>query len=226
VIELVKNRNRNIELVIAGKNHKDYQYYLQEMINDSKLNDLIHIIPFQENVLPIIKQTDAVLNCSRMEAFGRSILEGMLMGKAIIATNTGGTPELITDGETGFLYSPGNYLALADQVEKLIDNPQLRSQLTHKGSQFAKRNFTKEYYGGEYYRLMNEIISKVQNNFDKNMGELALLYLSLIAQLNSENSYLKKTLENTENEVLYYSLSKSWRYTRPIRKIMKVLRGR
>jgi len=111
VIELVKNRNRNIELVIAGKNHKDYQYYLQEMINDSKLNDLIHIIPFQENVLPIIKQTDAVLNCSRMEAFGRSILEGMLMGKAIIATNTGGTPELITDGETGFLYSPGNYFA-------------------------------------------------------------------------------------------------------------------
>jgi len=226
VIELVKNRNRNIELVIAGKDHNNYLHCLQEIITESNLYDFIHIVPFQENTYPILEQTHVILNCSRMEAFGRSILEGMMMGKAIIATNTGGNPEMITNGETGLLYSPGNYLDLADQVENLIDNPELMGQLAHNGYQFAKKNFTKEKYGGKYNRLLNEIITKPQNNNNKNMGELTLKYLNLMTQLNCENVNLKKTLDNTENEVLYYSLSKSWRITRPIRKIMKVLRGR
>jgi glycosyltransferase involved in cell wall biosynthesis len=226
VIELVKNRNRNVELVIAGKNHKEYQSFLQQMINGSNLNDFVHIVPFQENTYPILEQTDVILNCSKMEAFGRSILEGMMMGKAVIATNTGGTPELISDGETGLLYTPGNYMELADQVDKLIDNPQLMRQLSQKGYQFAKRNFTKEQYGGEYKRLLNELINEDQTNYYKDLEELTLNNFRLIAQLNCENSNLKKTLDATENEVLQYSLSKSWRVTRPIRKMLSLFRGR
>ena len=72
----------------------------------------------------------------------------------------------------------------------LIDNPQLMSQLAKNGSQFAKRNFTKEQYGGEYYRLLNELRNEDQTNFYcyNNLGELSLKQFSLISQLNCENN--------------------------------------
>jgi len=226
VIELVKNRNRCVELVIVGKDQNNYQNYLQGMIDESKLDDYIHIMPFQENIFPFIEQADVVLICSRMEAFGRVILEGMLMGKAIIATNTGGTPELITEGETGLLYSPGNYLELANQIEKLIDDPPLIIRLATKGKQFAKITFTNEQFSGVYNQLFLKFKNENKNNRDKILIHLTLHYQKLLANSNLKIRFLTKEIEETEKEVLDLVLSKSWRITRPIRKIMRIFKAR
>lgn len=51
------------------------------------------------------------------------VREGMSKGKAIIGTNIGGTPEMITDGETGLLVPPGDPTALATAMQSLIDDP-------------------------------------------------------------------------------------------------------
>ena len=55
----------------------------------------------------MIEQADIGLTCSRNEAFGRTTVEALLMGKPVIGTNTGGTVDLISDGVDGLLYPPG-----------------------------------------------------------------------------------------------------------------------
>ena len=64
---------------------------------------------------------DVVVHASvRPEPFGRVILEGMLLGKPVIATAAGGVPELIDDGRTGFLVPPGDATALADCLRRVL----------------------------------------------------------------------------------------------------------
>jgi len=238
VIELVKNRNRQVELVIVGYAQPDYKNYLQNIIDEEKLNKYIHIIPFQENVFPIINLADVLLVCSRMEAFGRVTLEGLLMQKAVIATNTGGTPEIITEGETGLLYSPGDYLQLADQIEKLMDNPDLQKELTIKGYEFASKTFTKENSVVAYHKLLMNLKNEVKKNKDNVLCFLMDQYQGLITQnkqeiktLEAQRSELEHKIQSLtaqvqdqDREVLYYALSRSWRITRPLRKLMKLIK--
>jgi O-antigen biosynthesis protein len=157
VIELVKRRKRSVELVIAGYAEPEYQTYLQGIIDSELISDYIHIVPFQENILPIVHSADLVLVCSKMEAFGRVTLEAMLMEKPVIATNTGGTLEMIFDEKTGLLYTPGNYLELADKIEYLLKDTPKRKKLAKNARQFAEKTFTPEKFGGKFHNIIMDI---------------------------------------------------------------------
>lgn len=67
--------------------------------------------------------------------------EAMAAGRPVVASRTGGIPETAVDGQTGFLFPPGDQDALADILERLIEDPQLRAQMGHAAKERA-RNFT------------------------------------------------------------------------------------
>jgi len=157
VIELIKKRHYQAELILVGYDNPDYQKYLKELVENENVNDFVHIMPFMENINSLVQSSDIVLICSKKEAFGRVILEAMLMEKPIVATNSGGTKEMIIDGETGLLYEPGDYLQLADQIERMINDADLRNTLASKAKDYAKKTFTKEKFGGEYYKIIKEL---------------------------------------------------------------------
>ncbi len=157
VIELRNNRNRQVELVMAGRAEEPYHSALVQLAQENGIQDCIRILPFQEDVFSIMQQADVILLCSRIEAFGRVTLESMLLGKPVIGTNSGGTPELIKHGETGLLYEPGNISQLIEKIELLIDRPAYRQEIAQKGAEFARSTFTKEQYAGEFHKLMASI---------------------------------------------------------------------
>ncbi len=230
-MELNKNCHYCVELVIVGYFQPDFVDYLSELINSEKMVEYIHIIPFQDNVLPIINGADIVLSCSQMEGFGRVVLESMLLEKPVIATDTGGTPELIKDGETGLLYTPGNYLQLADQIEKLINNPGLQSKLAQNAYKFAKKSFSVKTFGGEYYKLLSEIINSNYQTKDEISWFIVNLYQTLIENKETELQALTSqvALSNLSAQSLSAQLaakekiiadihsSKSWKITHPLR---------
>ncbi len=63
------------------------------------------------------------------EVFGNVIVEAYAFGKPVIASSSGGMPELIREGETGFLVPPGNVKALAAALERFVSTPELASLL-------------------------------------------------------------------------------------------------
>jgi GT2 family glycosyltransferase len=156
-IELAKQRQRKIELVIAGYDNPDFKKDLNGIIAAEHADNYIHILPFQQNVFPLVYHADIVLVCSKLEGFGRVTLEAMLMGKAIVATNTGGTLEMISHGETGFLYTPGNFIELADRIEMLLDDEALRRNMGRNAKIFAENTFTKKEYVNKYFTIINDL---------------------------------------------------------------------
>ena len=97
----------------------------------------------QVNNMPALRsEVDVELVCSRAEAFGRVTAEAMMAGLPVIGSNTGGTPELIVEGETGFLYEYNNLDDLVDKMEILITNSKLRNIMGQKAQNYAIEHFT------------------------------------------------------------------------------------
>ena len=66
------------------------------------------------------------------------------MGRPLVATRTGGTPELILDGETGLIVPPGDAAALAAHVVALLQDPARRARMGEAGRARMEREFTEE----------------------------------------------------------------------------------
>jgi glycosyltransferase involved in cell wall biosynthesis len=72
------------------------------------------------------------------EPFGIVVIEAMKSGRPVIASNTGGIPDIVVDGETGTLVPPGDHEALAAEIRRLVDNPQLAARMGQAGRRHVR----------------------------------------------------------------------------------------
>lgn len=120
VIEL-KQRDITVEVVVAG-NFVDeaYKARIEDTIRKARLEEEIHFLGYQEDLVPLYEIIDVLVVPSYNEPFGRVVIEAMAQGIPCIANNSGGIPEIIDQGMTGLLYPPGDIYALAGLIEELM----------------------------------------------------------------------------------------------------------
>ena len=87
--------------------------------------DRLRLVGEQENPYPFIAAADVGITPSTVEAFGRSTLEYMAMGKAVIATRNGGSTELVESGVTGVLFDPDDQASLVEAIARYAEAPEL-----------------------------------------------------------------------------------------------------
>jgi glycosyltransferase involved in cell wall biosynthesis len=87
----------------------------------------------RKDVEDIISTFDVGVLCTFVEGLSNSIMEYMALGKPVVATIGGGTPELVVDGETGFLVAERDAVALAAAIERLVDDPDLAERMGKAG---------------------------------------------------------------------------------------------
>ena len=84
------------------------------------------------------------LVASKAEAFGRVTVEAMMCGLPVVGANSGGTPELISDGVTGLLYPQDSWRELSDKIETIIMSPEKRQYMSRNAYESSNR-FTIEH---------------------------------------------------------------------------------
>lgn len=95
--------------------------------------------------------------CSDNEAMGRTTIEAFWNGCPVLGRNTGGTPELVKDNETGYLFNTVEELAsLMGKVAK-TDN----LQIIENARRFAMQNFTEEEYGKKIEAIYQIVMNKL-----------------------------------------------------------------
>jgi len=76
------------------------------------------------------------------EPFGQVVVEAMAAGKPVVATDAGGIPEIVLDGETGFLVPPGDVRALAEKIAALLAAPEAAEAMGRRGRARVQAHFT------------------------------------------------------------------------------------
>lgn len=89
----------------------------------------------------VLEQAKIFLLPSHKEGFPVAILEAMSYGLPVVSTPVGGIPELVVDGETGFLIAPGDAEAMVQKITLLLDNPELREKMGAAGRQRIQERF-------------------------------------------------------------------------------------
>jgi len=134
VARIVVSQTNKVQFVIAGEGPYRQQY--MKRAEDLGLAESITWTgllkdPFGEG---LFDAAQVVCQLSRWEeVFGWMIAEAMAYGKPVVATRVGGIPELVDDGETGFLVSRGDVEAVAEKILRMIGDGELRETLGRAG---------------------------------------------------------------------------------------------
>lgn len=102
------------------------------------MEDVVEFVGFVSDMKTLRENCDVELVCSKKEAFGRVTIEAMLSSNPVIASNAGANPELVRDGENGFLYTYNVADDLAKNMEKFIGNVELLKKMGEKACNMAK----------------------------------------------------------------------------------------
>lgn len=90
----------------------------------------------------IVPAFDVSVLASRKETFGLVVIEAQALGVPVVATDAGGVPEIIEDGVNGLLVAPDDPEAMAEALERLYREPELRSRIGEAGSRNVETRFS------------------------------------------------------------------------------------
>ena len=99
-------------------------------------------LEYPEEIKKFFSSIDVYLLLSGLESLGQSIIESMLMKKPVIASNTGGIPEVIKNGETGFLVNIGDSEKIVCLINDLLSKPDLVAKITTQAAENAKMYYS------------------------------------------------------------------------------------
>src|SRR5207247_2049140 len=137
---LVRQAMPGVHWVLVGDG--ELKRELENQVRLLGLEAQVHFTGWRENITELLALCDLFVLPSLGEHFGRVLIEAMAMAKAIVATDSGGVPEVVIDGETGLLVPPADATPLAEAVIKLLRNPALDSRLGKAGLQRVEHEFS------------------------------------------------------------------------------------
>ncbi len=124
------------------------------------LNKRIHFLGSRTDIESILQLIDVGLLITPREGLSNAIIEYMASSKPVIASRGGGTEELVKDGETGFLVDQKDTNGIIEQVERLMNNPELGRALGQQGRQWIQDNFEIGRMADAYIHLYETLLPK------------------------------------------------------------------
>lgn len=131
---------------------------LARQIKHHRLEKHVLLTGFREDVLSLHKAFDIFVMSSATEGLGTSLLDAMAAGKPVVASDTGGIPEVVVDGETGILVPPRDHAAMAAAIVRLLADPALRAEMGAAGQARVRRRFTVERMVAETLTVYERVI--------------------------------------------------------------------
>ncbi|MBI4436485.1 MAG: glycosyltransferase [Candidatus Omnitrophica bacterium] len=178
----VLEREKNVSFFLVGANGKGaYEERIRNLAETLSLGGKIRFIPWQSDVKPVMAAMDLVVLPSLGEGLGLAIAEAMALGKAVIATEVGGIPELVRNGQDGILIPPSDPSALAEAMKELITNHEKRKKMSESGRERILRHFSMARVAGEaletYERLRlrakGKLLAQVKRRLRRTLLERA-----------------------------------------------------
>lgn len=127
--------------------------YLKCLVKDLNVKSEIHFYGYVDDVRSYYKNGHIFILCSEYEGISIALLEAMAEALAVIVTNVGGNPEVVEHDISGIVVEYNDISGLADAIEKLAYNDNLRNQLRMNGFERVKTSYNIEVAAWRYLQL-------------------------------------------------------------------------
>jgi len=142
-LKILLDSGIKVRLILIGDGER--RDYLQSVARGLGIWENIIWLGLQKEPKKYISIFDLFLMCSKkVETFSIAILEALSMNKPVIASDLGGTSEMIIDGITGFLVTPKDPSDIAEKIKYLIDNPAILKEISKNARSFVTERFSIE----------------------------------------------------------------------------------
>jgi len=139
---ILKEQAPKIKIIVVGTG--SLRMELDKQARDLGVEDMVFFLGFREDVPRILASLDLFVLSSHLEGMGTSLLDAMASRLPLVATQTGGIPEVVVDRETGLLVPPRDPEALAQAVLTLYRDRHLAARLADRGFEVVHRKFSAE----------------------------------------------------------------------------------
>jgi glycosyltransferase involved in cell wall biosynthesis len=136
IAQIVPKRS-DIQLVLAGKG--DQEMELRARARQMKVDQYVTFVGWRPDIHEIMPLFDLFVLPSLNEGMGRVLVEAMAAGKPVIASDTGGIPDLVKHGVNGLLFPPGDEVKLAEHISYLISHPDVAKTMGDRGREMCRR---------------------------------------------------------------------------------------
>jgi len=124
------------------------------------IQDQCSFVGKQPRIVDYLSVADVLLLPSEQESFGLAALEAMACEVPVISTRVGGVPEVVTDGETGFLSDVGDVQKMAADAARLVRDPDLRREMGRKARESAISRYSTDQVIPQYISFYEEVLGR------------------------------------------------------------------
>ena len=150
----LKEKNIPFKILLAGEGKLKEKIRWQ--VRREGLEGHFHFAGFMEDIKGFMESIDLFLLTSLWEGFGYVIVEAMASRKPVVAFNISSNPEIIDDGQNGFLVPFGDTDRFTDRIIRLYENPGLREEMGQNARRFAEQHFNIDRTVNEIEKLLEE----------------------------------------------------------------------
>lgn len=159
---VVREYENVIGLIVGQPIKDDLAYYksLQDLITKNELKDKVFILGFRDNAPQFMYHLDIFCLLSEFEGTPNVVLEAMAAAKPVIATRTGGIPDLIKDEENGILVTPGDAKEFEAALRKLLSDTRLAGQMGQSGQHRVQEYYNCHNISSQLIRLYQSLLQQ------------------------------------------------------------------
>ena len=151
-VKIVRSRSFSVGLVIFGEGF--LRETLDKQIETLGLQDFVQLPGFTDDLDSFLPHFDIFVQSSYTEGLPNVLLEAMAARTPVVATNVGGTPEVVEEGITGLMVPPGNAEQLANAICRLLAEPEKLPAMGTAACERVQTLFTFENQADRYYELL------------------------------------------------------------------------
>jgi glycosyltransferase involved in cell wall biosynthesis len=156
---IAKLKDENLSCLIIGEGKEKEKF--KKIAKNLKIENLIFFLGRRNSAWRYMKNFDILILPSLGEGMPNVILEAMIQEVPVIATNVGGIPEIIVDGENGFLVEPRDIRGLYDKIKYVLNlSEEKRKKIGKNAKKIVEEKFSIKRMVKEYENLYREIINE------------------------------------------------------------------
>ena len=155
---LAEVKRRGLDFVVALAGEGSLRAALERKVAELGLTDCVRFLGMVEEIGPLLTAADAVVMPSLWEGLPLTLLEALARGRPVVASATGGIPEVIEDRVSGRLVPPGDVAALAEALEWLHRRADLAAALGREGAARVRESFTWERVVQSFEEVYDEVL--------------------------------------------------------------------